>query len=121
MCSTPPAETGTSGYGNCKGMLMTGKEVIKAVEGIEEVLGDYELGVQNPQAIAKIEVLINKIKQGYSDEGFVIGKLESIRHLADALFGSSKYKRYTGGTEQAKFFILSDCANIKHDISKQGD
>jgi len=99
---------------------MTEKEVIKAVEGIEEVLGEYDLGVQNAQAIAKIEELINKIKHGYSDDGFVIGKLESIRHLADALFGTSQFKRYTGGTEQAKFFILADCANIKHYVSKQG-
>ena len=99
---------------------MPEKEVIKAVKGIEEVLGDYEVGVQNPQAIAKIEKLISKIKHGYSDEGFVIGKLESISHLTEALFGTSKYKRYTGGTEQAKFFILADCANIKHYVSQQG-
>ncbi len=97
---------------------MTEKEVIKAVEGIEEVLGDYDIGVQNPQAIAKIEELINNIKHGYSDEGFVIGKLESIRHLTEALFGTSKYKIYNGGTAQAKFFILSDCANIKHYVSQ---
>jgi hypothetical protein len=99
---------------------LTEKEVIKVVEGIEEVLGDYDVGVQNPQAIAKIEELINKIKYGCCDEGFVIGKLESIRHLTEALFGTSKYKRYTGGTEEAKLFILADCANIKHYVSQQG-
>jgi hypothetical protein len=100
---------------------MTGKEVIAVIEEIEEVLGNYEAGVQNNQPIAAIEDLIKKITDGYSDEGFVLGKLESIRNLTDALYGSSRYKKYAGGIEQAKFFILSDCANIKHYISRQGD
>ena len=42
---------------------MPEKEVIKAVKGIEEVLGDYEVGVQNPQAIAKIDSIIGISEQ----------------------------------------------------------
>jgi hypothetical protein len=96
---------------------MTIREVIAAIEQIEEIIKGHTDGVLNPQGIAIIEELIGKIT-GYSSQSNFLKKIESIKNFSKILLGTEENEKNADMLRHARLYILGDCAYIKHFISE---
>lgn len=92
---------------------MTKDISLKVVNEIEQVVCNYTIGWANEEAIKKINILLNKIRNPlWSD------KISFIREYTKILFSARKHEKY-GGAKKVRSLILNSCTSIEDLILRQ--